>query len=498
MNQLHKLYIHPSDTDSDIPEWKAFTNVVSIGRNTIKDVRLILVDNVVTKQFIEEIWVGIIPLPKPFRENTFIEEFVTTGFWHRSQKYCRGLFVFHISQKQILIACGVKVPVAILPLHYDNKFIDSSFNLSQDSKDILYIGGGAENVLSLIEKAPGYNVTALSYNNSVANDIEEKGITVLRSLNAFSYKSFLNSSIVIIDGPDELRNLTVIHDCMHNGNPIIISNSSLFKNVLGAQYPLFYNYPDEVLLFLDDFQYLNIGQQYLKLQKERRSKYEKSMLQGLKSSAIYQSINETDIDKVTFNSFDLSVVLFIPSHVKEERLQQILESIISKPIGYSCEYIIWNSNALVSDSLDSFYIENKYKIELKVIGALGSQPSNCIEAMGSLVRSPYILFIHSLVELNSCFIDHLWQNRTKGDNHLYLAPITYEASYDSSNSEVNDQYAYLFQTSLLKKSLLFSSPKINELRKSGLAFSYIFSNHMHLPVVVTHPVSVENKKVYEK
>ncbi|UII31042.1 hypothetical protein LVD17_22375 [Fulvivirga ulvae] len=491
MDLLHKLYINQTDIDSDIPEWKALINTVSIGRSTQADTRMVLINNVSGKQVIEETWVGVIPLPKYYGNYSLIEEVVRSDFWYSSQKYCRGLFVFCASQKKILKACGVKSPIAVIPLHY-NKSLDSPFKLSPVHKKILYAGGTMEKLeqFRLRLGSHGNEIIAILHDGTVVTDQEgDDAVAGLKKLDEVMYKQLLQSSIVVVDGHDDPRNITLIHDCVENCNPVIVSNWSMFKDKLGFQYPLFYGYLDEMFLFLSDLPYLQMGQNYLELQRNRNKTYEKDMIKAIEYSAIYQSLDETSTDKIVFKSFDLSVVIFISHHAKAELTPALESIIIHQQIDGKCEYIIWNSNVEASDAVFAFYEQHKSSVELKVITAFDSDANRSIEAMASLVRSQHILFIDNISELKSGFIDHLWQSKTQGDDKLYIAEIPYADKNDKKNNQ-----AFLLHTRQLKKSLLFSNTEIQEIRNSGLAFTYIFSRYLRLPVVKCSPYGLRSKE----
>ncbi|MBL3659044.1 hypothetical protein JL102_23050 [Fulvivirga sp. 2943] len=490
---LNKLYINQTDSEDDLPEWQTFVKAVSLKKKTAGDVRLILLNNPGDKKVITETWVGIIPIPKPYNKYIFIEELITSEIWIKNHKHCIGIYVFDVSHKNLLIACGIRTPVAVLPLQ-NHKFINN-YNIPNESKsNLLFIGGNAKSARLLKEKSLNYKVRTFNYNNSISKEIAREGLDVVTNLNKDTYHSLLNSSLVIINDIDDLRNLNFIYDCIHYCTPIIISNYSFLKRILGHQYPLYYSYFEEIFLFLEDLNYVKMGIQHLKLLRDMNSKYEKNLIEIMESSAIYQSINETDPDRITFQSYDLSILLFISLQMNEKNLNQILRSIVNQNVSCNCEYIIWNSNPSASEIIAKFHNRYKHKIELKIIDALDSKPSHCIEAMASLVRSSHILFMNNLDVLNEGFIENIWQALLKDSNPLNIEKLTnYEVYYTADRK--NDQYcAYLFQTSALKKSLLHSCSEINELRNSSLAFPYIFSKHMNIPIVFLQSKLIEHPK----
>jgi hypothetical protein len=238
-------------------------------------------------------WIGFIhhTTDTTYSDYNTIELF-KNRYFIESLKYCKGLFVLSedLCKKVIKILCDMNKHINVYVLTHPTEFIESKFMFNpknfimNPNKKIIQVGAWMRNISAIFELDLGDNDLYLqkaalkgknmdSYYNSIKNNNEidvdvdvdvpfnnisrdnkirvlEKrfdleSVEIIEYLNDNLYDDLLSKNIIFINLIDASAVNTVI-ECIVRNTPIFINKLPAIIEVLGSDYPLYYNNISEV------------------------------------------------------------------------------------------------------------------------------------------------------------------------------------------------------------------------------------------------------------
>lgn len=489
---LDKLYIESSDIQSVDGYWDAICNKLKDNKRTPEGTRLIYLNSVAGRSPITSHWLALIPVRTYHTTYADILEIMTSSFWAQSQRYCKGFLVFTESAREIIKANGIKHPVVLMPIVHTRT--DDYFHLNKHPNQIFYVGGNLEKVKLFQQRHVNFSITALVAHEEDTTVVDSLPFKVFKHINKKDYLSLLKTAIVIIDEYEDQRSFSLVNDCIRYGNPVILSNTSRLKKYIGFQYPLFYLGPDDITLFLNDPAYLRMGIHYIMGKQKKTTIDFGKFAKSLELSAPYRVLPGSDDQGKKFQDYDISVVINLSEETPEE-VKETIMTIACQRFDRRFELIIWNSSPSLSAIVYELYALFKDQANMKVIESLEKHSHRYLEGLSSLVRSPLILYIRSMMSMPpDCLQSMYSQNQPSNGSFYYykegITPIDEEtppsvpprSSQSEDYEKVKEASMFLFQRNHLKATLLLTNTTIDQLREIGYGFIYLFIEQMNLSV----------------
>lgn len=384
---------------------------------------------------IREPWVGVVHQTPDNNYLIFpdLRQMVKNQSFKESLKTCRGLYTLCSYCKEFLqkhLPAGCNVSVCSLPYpcaRFDEKYKFSlqSFAANKEPK-VLFIGECMRNYQAFFDlQAPStlrkvlIKATDVDFDKLCDTSLKPLKLNVNDSVEVWdtqvsnaAYDDLLSQNVVFLNMFDA-GGCTTLVECASRGTPILVNRLPAHVEVLGEDYPLFYDSLEEAAKLLADPEQLARGSKYLlsteSIQKRVNGRY---FLESLINSSIYRSLplppsQATDPNQTKFPQFKISLVL-----VAQDSglwVEDALKQIAAHPDRVSIQVIVWNcgakATARTKDILQAYpqkylqenpqeYPQEKCPLHVEVISSSDTYPvSNIHRAVKELCHSKTVVLV---------------------------------------------------------------------------------------------------------
>ncbi len=335
----------------------------------------------------DQYWVGVIFLPTFYTKEYYLEQISSSSFWQKQSSKCCGIFVSGEPVRKMLKLLGYKLPIGLLPTLKPSQIQQFDLSEYQLEKSLMLVGAGKENIDSLGQHHSNAKLSVLG--KSVEALSSKRDLRALQNLTKDFYIQQLSTNVVIVYD-SELTSLSVIKDCILSGTPVLISAGSAHKECLGPQYPLVFSSEEELLLFLSDLTYLQMGIDHLARIRERYCMPDQFIKQ-LSNSSIYRELPKRIGFTEKMVKYDVSIFLYFNQRASADLIADNISNYAKQVIDEKFELIIWNDDSTRIKIFEEVYAPFAHIQNIKLLQPDSSLNAKAISAMASLVRSPFTL-----------------------------------------------------------------------------------------------------------
>jgi hypothetical protein len=244
-----------------------------------------------------------------------VKDLLQTNAWKDSIIHCKGLWVFSQEVHDNLrphVPSNVGIDVLPFPTEFDGIRFDFSKFKSNPMKWVVSAGinrrnFGSLNRLNVYPLQTNYLKLRLIPHGMTAEQIEKhieiqeeitsekltrsewESVSQIRHISNEDYDRLLSQNIVFLDLFAEAGR-TLITECIARGTPILVNRLPSVVEILGEDYPFYFDTLDEAAQKLDDENLIHLTHNYLATFQNRNKVYIQSFIQAFESSSVYKSL----------------------------------------------------------------------------------------------------------------------------------------------------------------------------------------------------------------
>lgn len=370
---------------------------------------------------IREPWVGFIHQVPIHRMNfPDLERLISSQAWKTSLKKCLGLFVMTDYQNDFLRANGVNVPIC--KLNYPLAPFELHFNYDQfldnRSPKLLMIGEFLRNYKPFFDlKVPNYKKILLAYEGfTLAKHkiSENSDVDVLARVEETVYDELLSKNLVYLNLFDAVAVTTII-ECIGRGTPIVIKPVGAVKELLGSNYPLYFEKDGDVEPMLNDKDIIKSAHSALLNNPLRHRLCINDFIKDITKCAIYGLLPTPVSEEIGYAKKDVSVL--ICNYSRTYNLEKIVSRLISRDDNLRIEIIIWNNSPEETETVE--HIRQTYNTpQLPIVVFNSSENFFCAirTSIHSFMKSDILLICDDDIIPNTNFVSTFY------DAYLRLGP----------------------------------------------------------------------------
>jgi hypothetical protein len=377
-------------------------------------------------------WIGIIhnpfDIPDSYITSFTNEMLFLTSLWQESQAFCKGLVTFNEHHKSLLVAyLGDSVPIFFIPPPTNEKrqFWNYDKFIKNNNKKLIHAGYFLRNLHAIYEfpalagfdkyllrysEMPYFKVKLSLQTNAFLENSENKVVdTSVKEVGFLEdryFSAWINENVVFLE-LFALGHCSTLYECIAKGVPVLVNRLAAIEDLLGKEYPLFYNSKQDIEGLLANPNTLLKAHEYLVELSTKQFLSVDQYAKKLASLPILKSSAKQDKHKVTV----VTVVMNMP-----ELLERTIKSVIAQ--NYSnLEYVVVDGGS-TDNTVD---IIKKYE---KYINVWVSEPDKGIyDAMnkgGRLASGIWVNFLNAgdtFVSTNT--VSDMFADVTLGDDLVY-------------------------------------------------------------------------------
>lgn len=346
---------------------------------------------------IREPWVGFVhQAPRQNYNFPDLERLVRMESWKQSIAHCRGLWVLTQYQKNYLLHLGVEVPIAkvLYPPPPPSQTFSFEKFLRNPRRRLLFIGEFLRNFQAFFDlDAPGYVKTLLRSEEidrhmRKLGVVENDSVVSTRPVGEEEFDQLLSDNIVYLNLFDAVGTTTVT-ECIASATPLLINKVGAVTEYLGADYPFYYETPEEATHKVSDLDLIQRTAEYLRTYELKEKMTDEFFLKALQNTAVYRSLPVPQSQQHQFKSFDLSLI--ICSYKRVYNLERLLSLLTEQDFEGTFEVLVWNNNIAALDEVAEICRRFEDRLAIKVMHSTENFYCQIRMALASLIRSDLML-----------------------------------------------------------------------------------------------------------
>jgi perosamine synthetase len=356
-------------------------------------------------------WVGVShQAPKHDLRFFDLDRLYQSTAWKQSQPFCLGIWTLTDYAKQFLDSKDLGVPVDSLP--YPMEQPDVTFQLSNlllRPRRALHIGQFLRNYEAFFCLDAGPYTKVMLIDPEVEQDIERRVPTIPDNVQLLSYvpddvyDRLLSESIVFLNLYDAVA-VTTINECVVRGTPILVNRVGATEELLGRDYPLFYESLEHAHRLLLDDSSIAEGARYLSQTPLKEKLTFEYFCTSLANSAVYRRLPSALYSTAKIIDKPVDVAVFLCSYRRLFNIPEILRRLADQDFDGTYKLILWNNNYTERDKIDEIVSHSDAPYPIEVIHSHKNYYCVVRPAMANLANSTYVLICDDDVKPNRNYI----------------------------------------------------------------------------------------------